>query len=312
MNSIDMMRLKELVDLSKIRLKDNWKMSRDIVSGESFMKLLKNDFISKPISDWIQQQSSLQRFIFSNSSYADVMISSLNKINEDQVKKIMRICMLISSLSKDKKVPKIFIMMSPFKKQLNTSTKILTAHEVNSGCSDSKTIYVWREEEVEKVLMHELIHFHKIDFSSQELLFSKYQLQHKLININEAVCEYIACMINCFNKGSCDREVRHSLLQSAKLLNYFGFKSVNEFIGITPSTVIFNESTNAFAYYILKSYLLYEHPTLIIELLLDKDKTRILNKIKTIFKSFSDKWIQEVDTLLHSNNFDNGLQMTIE
>jgi hypothetical protein len=99
----------------------------------------------------------------------------------------------------------IKLVLSPFKKELSKNEH-LTAHNVNSGFTirdyykgESKVV-IFREEEIVKVLIHELLHSFDLDSKSMgeryDLQFSKLFKKETAINLNESFTESFACLIN--------------------------------------------------------------------------------------------------------------------
>ena len=77
---------------------------------------------------------------------------------------IFHIIKFMSKIANVNIITKINILCSNFKKDMRGDGKILTPINVNSGSTLRKQyINLWRHEELEKVLIHELIHYYNID-----------------------------------------------------------------------------------------------------------------------------------------------------
>lgn len=293
-------------DFQHLRIHDEWKMKKKTQSGSVISKLLTSNFIAKSILTWIAGQTSFTCLNL-ESKYANITLCSTMKVNEETIKRILRISMYFMSISRNKNVPQVLVILTPFTKKLN-DRNVITPEEVNSGYSDGIAIRVWRQEEMEKVLIHEMIHFHEIDFGIMYMSYDTYALKKKKINVNESITETLATIIYAHNNNiDLKKEVEHSLYQAAKLFHYFGFKTVEEFTN-SKTDCIFNETTNAFAYYILKSYLLFAHSDIILTLLTSHQNK---DKLVSALSSFSPSWINEINTRIAKNSFDKGLLMTI-
>jgi hypothetical protein len=100
----------------------------------------------------------------------------------------------------------IKIILSPFKKEIDKSVSKLTAHNVNSGFTTrdykqmTSSIVIYREEEVIKVLIHELIH--ALDMDSKDINdetdvhFAKIFKKKTNMRINESFTDSYACFLN--------------------------------------------------------------------------------------------------------------------
>lgn len=139
----------------------------------------------------------------------------------------------------------------------------LTPYSINSGmCIPQKCICIWRKEEFFKVLIHELIHYYQYDCDHSS---PKYQGLNRSISnrfkihgfdqVNEAYTDTLAILfhtaicnddpLNTFNY-----EVKHSLIQAAKILEFINAPSdVDKIAKIT-------QTTSAFSYYVVKASLL--------------------------------------------------------
>jgi len=173
---------------------------------------------------------------------------------------------------------------TPNKKKIHTSTsksKLLSSFNINSGSSSSGyQIIIWRKEELLKVLFHEVIHYLDLDTKHEQKLDNiiniKIGTYDYPILINEAITEATAllfhtiyCSIIIYNKKytPCDQEYNLSILykkfkilyiyenifnwyQNSKILNYFNIKEFN-----IKEMIKYNQTTNCFSYYFIKSLL---------------------------------------------------------
>ena len=86
------------------------------------------------------------------------------KCNENKLVNILNrlptLLKMINYINNNNNKLKIYLILSNLKKDIDKNNYNLEAKQINSGYSHSieKYIFIWREEEFEKVLFHELIH----------------------------------------------------------------------------------------------------------------------------------------------------------
>jgi hypothetical protein len=143
------------------------------------------------------------------------------------------------------------------------NNKIIDVKHVNSGYTDfnENIIFIWRYEEFEKVLFHELIHY--FDLDSRDHNF------HNIINFKghhacyyEAITDFwgisyylifISLVSNISLKILLEIELIFIRNQAMQLNNYYKLKNWK-----TKPNKIIEQKTSAFSYYIIK-YLLFEY-----------------------------------------------------
>jgi hypothetical protein len=162
------------------------------------------------------------------------------------------------------------IMFLGNQKKLFMSDRI-TPISMNSGSSIA-TIYasVWRKEEFEKVLIHELLHFIEGDFYHH--IDGYHKLDNDILKIfnidglnnpNEAYNETLAGIINmCYKSEQLkvdinkiyNIEMRFLYLQSAKLIKYFDGSYTEDLLN---KKIIIKQTTSALSYLFLKMILFH-------------------------------------------------------
>lgn len=187
---------------------------------------------------------------------------------------------------------KIYVFLTPLKKSLpNNQLKILSPNNCNSAvtmsCSPHGEIIVYRKEEFFKVFIHETFHTLGLDFSNMQL--KKFNERVKTLfpiksdfNLFEAYAEFWASKMNSLftsfylldDKNDlkqfllysdfCIRfEQIFSLFQMIKILDFMGLKYPNLYsndkVSLGVRRYLFKEKTNVFAYYIIKTLLLYKN-----------------------------------------------------
>jgi len=289
--------------------------------------LMENDFISNSIKNEIKNfnncykiecLSKLQEdfYPYNSNKYMPCIeiyyfIKNKNNINKNKktlnkkIKPILRrlffISNLYSKLSQDSTPVKCWICPTYLKKRIlhNNKNNILGQNEVNSGlCIPSyREIVLWREEELNKVLLHELIHTFNLDkilYETNNLknyIYNTINVSRKTeINPNEAYTESLAILLNTIfniidknNTNNISKkdlyrkyikqiktEIQFSINQASKILLYNGYSNINELIKSRNSKnnniYKWKQNTNVLSYYILKIAILYNLKQFIIYL----------------------------------------------
>ena len=218
---------------------------------------------------------------------------------------------------------KIIIIPSGEKKEIpNEKNDILNKNQINSGltyaCVENNEILIYREEELCKVLIHEMFHafcgdiyfdnFHfKIKNSLREIYFVNSD-----ISLRETFSEFFANLINTmilslkvsqkddFNDFAYNfyilngYEKMFSLFQSVKILNYMNLTYTDIISNKFTSLKKYREKTNVFAYHILKSlWLFYDNEFINIFMknnsFVNKNNSNI---VKNVLKLIKEKYNQ--------------------
>jgi hypothetical protein len=163
--------------------------------------------------------------------------------------------------------------------QINMNTAFTTS------CRPSTSIYIYREEEWFKVLMHESFHNLGLDFSSMDERYSNAKMQlifpitsRNGIRVYESYCETWATFFNCLitsflstqNKDNIsfilektvrmlDIECKFAILQCTRVLNHYGL-TYRELLSSSKQTrsigTKFVEHSHALSYYIIKAIII--------------------------------------------------------
>lgn len=158
-----------------------------------------------------------------------------------------------------------------------TIVRAVTPENINSGSSiRNEVVTVWRKEELEKVLMHELQHFMDFDFY---VFHKKYKKAENYIlsvfhvdgtdKTNESFNESLAGLINIiYQSVKYDKpiekiyhyELTYLLLQISKFLLYFNndkFINCKCIFKNHPNHIIFKQTTSALSYHVIKSFIFF-------------------------------------------------------
>lgn len=329
------------------------------LNNEKFFKqknriLTEDSFISNPIKNEIKKfnncykiecLSKLQKDFYpynSNKYMPCIEIYYFTKNKEIQNKQIKAILLrlffisnLYSKLSQDSTPVKCWICPTHLKKLMpknsnnRNKNKILGPNEVNSGlCIPSyREIILWRNEELNKVLIHELIHTFNLDEKLYETnnlknyIYKTLNISRKTkINPNEAYTESLAIILNTiFNMvdennnsmstkdlykkytNQINTEIDFSINQASKILLYNGYTNINElfksnnsnnkYINKKYQDIQWKQNTNVLSYYILKIAIL-NNSKKFINYLKDTNNLYINNShnfIKILNKSLDNK-----------------------
>lgn len=189
------------------------------------------------------------------------------------INRIIHICTIFKTISKinNEYTININIIFTEFKKKINYKDTFLRQDNINSGMTKrGEIINIWRYEEFEKVLIHELIHYFNFDFIENHKDF--YTLQHFIKTnyhivgkdyINESYTETLALIIHtlfcCFYMGNFNYfdnllklEVIYNTFQVGKIIKFFNGKKFDDI-----KTININQTTSVFSYFIIKCSLLY-------------------------------------------------------
>ena len=260
-----------------------------------------NSFVTIPIQfrkEIINTYNHCTQYNFKiNKRSFNIYINSSSFFNDKLIiKKMYNILFFFTNIASDNKcsqILNIYIYFTNFKKELPLQiNRVLDREHINSAftysCSTNNEIYIFREEEVIKSLIHECIHAFGLDFSQKS---SKYndiyasKLLRKYFPINfdlylyEAYVDFFAIYLNLLflsfyktnNKNNdnfyekvlikvnnmLNEELLFSMFQSTKVLKY---NNINYLNIVSNDSIVLNrydENTPIFSYFIIKTILLY-------------------------------------------------------
>jgi len=209
-----------------------------------------NPFLSKNFIITIKKFIKFQTSINYNNNYIYIFYDKNDNIKINKI--INKIKIIINYLNNFTKIEGmiLYLILSDVKKNLINKTYLLNGDNINSGICSSTYIYIWREEELFKVLIHEMMHYFKLDKYSISHKDYRNEINIKLgdnkynLIINEAYTELLAILINIMiyiilnNKNNKNKkklffkiftnEVVHSYNNVIKILNYYNIKNFNE------------------------------------------------------------------------------------
>jgi hypothetical protein len=195
-------------------------------------------------------------------------------------------------------------------------TNPITIHTVNSGMTDGEHIIIWRIEEFNKVMIHELIHFYGLEKNND------YRLSHAVHVSNnfkgspretftELQTWYLYTIYRLRSGTSIvginqqlNTERLHSILNMIKILRHFKISSIKQLL--SDSGNLINTDTSVVYYYIFKAILLYKFDQWVIDTITPLTNNKRDPHIANIIDEFNLKHPEgELDdrlTMMYYNN----------
>lgn len=238
---------------------------------DEYNQILDNSFISLRCKrDILNNMNKVIKYEYNKRK---ILILS-NKYEPNILNQILSIFDLFDVITKTENSYKLNIYLSNEKKIINTNISYLNADNINSGSTyPGHNITLWRKEELCKVLIHELIHYLKLDmYKFQDKfhkLYDNINLKGDICNPNEAYTEFMALIfftywklkqrkknnnIKKFFRKTLLLELGWSYFQIAKIINFF--KCYNQYEDLYDNKCSFKQKTNVLSYFLLKSFLL--------------------------------------------------------
>ncbi len=266
----DIMELYKSLDMKDIMNSD--KNINQFLNIPFYGKKLISDFISSRVI------RNIINTLFIKTTYKynkrTVKIFSSNVLNDVLIKKIDSIFNFFDILTGTENKYYLEIFLSSKKKFFNKNLDSIDSDNINSGATlPGEYIYLWRCEELTKVLIHELVHYLHLDMARYQnkfkVLYKDINLEAGMINPNEAYTEFLALFLMSiwsFYYNSFDGELNEfvnkrltielgwSYHQIAKILKYF--KCYSNYDDLFTNNCTFKQNTNVLSYFILKTYFL--------------------------------------------------------
>lgn len=193
---------------------------------------------------------------------------------------IIKIVMIMKkihlSIDSNKMNFNLYIYLSKQRKILPTNNDYITPLNMNSGSTMKEIILsVWRDEELEKVLIHELCHYINVDFYYQDDGYSELDNSLQEIfdikghnNPNESYNETLAGLINiCLQSVKYNFDVNDIFfyeleflyIQVAKIILFLKGDNYEQLFKSTENHLIIQQNTSALSYIILKMILFHNY-----------------------------------------------------
>lgn len=220
----------------------------------------------------------------------------------------------------------IHCFLSNIKKKIRQDN-FLGPNEVNSGLTSfglKNNILIFRSEEIEKVLLHELVHALNIDtpvMRDLDLIDHKIKCNFNVnnknnINFFETYTESIAFITNIMinsifsqidYKILLENELRFSIIQCSKIMNFYNIKNMDDFFCKNccfPSNKYWIEKSSILSYFFLKLGSIY-NADLFIANYMFSDKINIDIYYNFIINNFNKI------KLLYNKTYTTSLRMTL-
>jgi hypothetical protein len=208
--------------------------------------------------------------------------------------------------------------MSPIKKICPSINDTMKNEHVNSGSTliyydksyGDPLIKMYREEELVKVFLHEVIHACNFEKLFEDYPNHTFKVTREQLLFTETITECFARIVNIIlyshiYKKKFDEilndEIQFGLIQTAKILNNFGFKSVKDFLDIDKNDMRkIKQETSVFEYYILTPILLMKINEF---LLIIENKGTISEVVSLIMNTFNDiEYQNKVNNIINKIN----------
>ena len=218
----------------------------------------------------------------------------------------------------------LVLLMSPQKK-LKTNSKFLGPENINSGSTYANNkVFIWRYEEVYKVLIHELIHFFMFDNKIFMNAISNNSINKHCIDgedrENEAYTESFALIIHTFILSRIlkipfyklmNYEINFSLYQCKKIMNFYKIKNITDIINKKVCENPIRQKTAVFSYFFIKTSLIL-HLSSTMDFILNNNHNNFEEFIKkSINNNNFIKLINKSNYYFGNNDFvENTMRMT--
>ena len=156
-----------------------------------------------------------------------------------------------------KSIVNIRLYYIPKNKYLPKQNEIIESKHINSGyyIINSVNIVIYRQEELYKVLTHELLHFFDVipfSYELQSMYENIFTSLKNTINVNEGLVEVNALILNCYIVSKLKKLNFNELLQSEykfseKQISKLLYQQNVSFNDIINDDFVWKENTNAFS-----------------------------------------------------------------
>ena len=269
-----------------------------------YNKLILSKFISQDVINDIINRTKYFATIIGNNRKIIIFGKSKEEIKTYLMKSLTFLNFFNLFYINNNKI-NLYSFLSDKKKQF-PKDNFYTPYHVNTAYSIAKTeVVMFRKEEYEKVLIHELIHFYELDiYSYQNSLKNKFPKFNFRFNPNEAYTDFFAIILHLlYVNHITDISLKKLIKIELGYINHQAKKILNksESNNIKQLLKNYNQSTSVFSYFILKSAMFND-----INLLDTLDISQFNIDYMKIYNSFiSKKWnkiLKNQSQLLKSNN----------
>ena len=277
--------------------KVNFKIEDYEISNNKINKLADTQWVYKELLNSLDNLDSNYKITWLHKNITNCIFikSTKDKFNcfkqrLDILLPMLNYLMEMCKAPEERKI-QMYLILSHLKKEL-IEDEIVSPKHINSGYTDfiSNEIFIWREEEFEKVIFHEMIHYMDLDvrnmsFEDTDLPIiikgpkSYYEAFTDIQGIMYYLI-YISILTGKSVNSLFQIEYQFIKNQANKLNDIFNLDDWNNEISIDSKKSL-NQNSPAFTYYIIKY--------LIIKKIVEEDNFDLINKpkelIKEIFKT---------------------------
>lgn len=304
---------------------NDYKFKKRICNDEDYHYLESSRFVHEDITKIVKKEC-INVLEYSNE-YNTIVLYTPNKDETEIFENIVKIINLFDNITNKKNTFQLYLYLSNHKKVIDNKSSSIGPKSINSGFTlPGYYIVLFRREELLKVLIHEIIHYLKLDiFQFQDkikYIYDDINLSDKLTNPNEAYTEFLAIILYIyfiykqlkpnysFIKYLNYRlviELGWSFYQISKILNFF--KCYNSYEDLFTKKCQFNQKTNVLSYFILKTYYLFNIEKFIKCINFTNSKNRF-NCFKEINLK-DNRFNNIINSIINKNiNYDKSMRMT--
>jgi len=148
--------------------KVNFKIEEYKIPQNKIEKLVDTQWVYKEVLNSLDILTANYKitWLYNNMKHCIFIKSTIDKFNCFKARLPILLSMLnyLTTISKVNRKIQIYLLLSHLKKDINKGD-IISPKNINSGYTDFITneIFIWREEELEKVIFHEMIHYMDLD-----------------------------------------------------------------------------------------------------------------------------------------------------
>lgn len=287
--------------------------------------MYENQFVTLDIHQIAEVNDLIYREISQDNDKIFLYETIEKRVNLDLIMFIIKFMKKLAKSFGIKHNPiELILLMSPQKK-IKTSIRFLGPENINSGSTYANyKIFIWRYEEVYKVLIHELIHFFMFDKGIfMKSLISNSINKHCIIGEdreNESYTESFALIIHTYLLSRIlkkpffkliNYEINFSIYQCKKIMNFYKIKNIKEIINKTECISPIYQKTAVFSYFFIKtSFLINLQKTM--DFIYENNHEKFDDIIKnSINNDYFIKLLNKTSYYFGNNDFvENTLRMT--
>lgn len=270
------MNLNYLINKYKLNFSINSKLLKELEAVKfdqtNFYKyhskkiIINNHYLEDDIGDYLYQKIRNNLKIRNSYTYGKrrINIFSEHKLPINYIKKIDRILNFFDGAIGRPKTYLIDIYLLDEPKKISSRFPNLNKDVVNGGSNliEKRKVVIYRKEEWEKVLVHELIHYlnwHIYTILKSLLYAFKDINSDSYISPNEGYTEFFALILYYFIKNKdinecMTRELAWGFVQSAKFLKYKNLDNYQDLF----SGKRYTQDSFLLGYFVLKTYFLFK------------------------------------------------------